>query len=416
MDKDYHDRVGDHGGALGYVGASYPELLREGLEVHGSLIDSKLGSNPTGAPKELIDAFANSLTSGKKEVGIITLIGEILTNGEKYSDDVFGIKSKESLRSYYGFNADSQSIEFHGNGSYGAGDEVVRIIKSSGIASKILVTPQSFPNVGQYCERHGIKYEVINTNSIAPLDSLRSMVSNNTVDIRDSVLYLDTPNNPYGQVDVQLTHDVIDYAHTHGVRSFVDLAYGDVLGVQNMGELVNHTLECGGFAVGSLSKTFGLAGHRAGWLVVAEEIANSYYKGSQKLVFGINNLSSHLLRLLMEQDDSGNSIALLHTQRVIEHNVRTNIKMYDQLHKMGITVYDTDPRVPIQVVSDGREAFFERVMSEGIETESLSDYDGTLSASQRGSSLGNTAIRLLTPPSDEVMEGVIYRLGRAMNK
>jgi len=402
-----------NGGDLGYVGASHPELLAVGFEKHGSIIDSKLGSNPTGFPRELSIAFCTHMQS--EGVTPDDMGQAIIKAGEKYSDDVFGKEPKKTLIDYYGFTMSESAIEFHPNGSYGAGDEIVRLISMLELANRVIATPQSFPNVAQYCARHSIGYEVLRNGTLSPLDSIRRLI-NSGDDLSGAILYLDTPNNPYGQVDMQLTADAIDYAARFGARTFVDLAYADVLGAESMRQLVEHTISKGGFAVGSLSKTFGLAGHRIGWTVMPNDIAENHYNGSQRLVFGINSVSSTLLQLLMSKDTEGGSIAQRHTEMVINNNVIINTAMYAELSDLGITVHPTDLRVPIQVISDGRDDFFQRIMREGVELESLEDYNGTIPKGMEAYALGNSAVRLLTPPSPEAMSALVYRLACATKK
>lgn len=99
----------------------------------------------------------------------------------------------------------------------------------------------------------------------------------------DSLVYLDDPNNPSGQI---IPLDEIEFAVKKaqglGIAMIVDEAYGEFMGISNsassMLEKYSNLI-----VVKSFSKGFGLAGLRAGYAMMDREIAEVFSKACMEM-------------------------------------------------------------------------------------------------------------------------------------
>lgn len=95
---------------------------------------------------------------------------------------------------------EADSVEFVDNGSYGAGGEVIRYLSQKGHKT-IIASLYSFPNVSQWAQRHGLNYETVHAESMNPADSTANILQMRPEDLRGKIIYIDYPNNPFGQAN-----------------------------------------------------------------------------------------------------------------------------------------------------------------------------------------------------------------------
>ena len=91
----------------------------------------------------------------------------------------------------------TDAVLFIDNGSYGAGDEMMRFLSHLNY-HEVLVSTYSFPNVVQWAKRHKILYTPLPTFLEDPLASLQEVLKMNKSKLYRRIVYMDYPNNPFG--------------------------------------------------------------------------------------------------------------------------------------------------------------------------------------------------------------------------
>ena len=300
-----------------------------------------------------------------------------------------------------------ESLLFAGNGSYGAGDEIIRYVHHLGYTT-VFVPAYSFPNVFQWAARHLFEHSPLHSVIYHPAVSLQQVLSMNRDTLRGTIMYIDYPNNPFGSADPEVLRQVVDHVVAMQGLPLVDLAFGEVLG-DECRQAIEYTLSRGGICLGSLSKTQGLPGLRAGYALLPPDLALGY-AGAQQLVFGIHSEAEYLYRRLFERARDGSTLARRHAEQVARYNVETNVQLAERLQRLGLEVGRSDARTPIQVVISQDTHFHQKLLQQGIITESLRDYGITL---RDGPGYQDAAVRMVTPGPGQ-LEEVLRRVALAM--
>jgi len=363
---------------------------------YGPELDLGLATSPIGAYPEVLESIQSIL--GMDELSV-------------YDRDPYSHESGSLVVSRYELeNVTSSDVIFHPNGSYGMGDEMVRFLSSLGY-SRILVTPYSFPNVAEWAKRHSVAYIPLPVDGNGLCDSYSYLMKMDPTDLNRAIVYLDCPNNPTGLADVATVIRVMEYIQECGAIPMLDVAFGEVL-MEDCSRLMQCAVDCGGVAIGSLSKVQGLPSVRAGMAVMNNSLACAYNQGGHRLVFTLTGLQKTALNYLYRpHGNNGACIGDEQAQRVADYCYRTNSSMIPALERLGLTILQTDLRTPIQVIVASVMDLYQRLARVGIKTESLQDYQVTL-----GERLGygNSAVRLVTPGLDQLDE-VIRRIKIALS-
>lgn len=135
--------------------------------------------------------------------------------------------------------------------------------------AKIIGIAPQFTDVATYAQMIGMDYEPI---LLRKEDNFRIDPDAILDKIDDSVdiVYIDNPNNPTGQtVDAYAVRKILEKAQEHGAAVVVDEAYGDFMPNENsaaryLEQFPNMIM------MRTLSKAFGLAGLRIGYIVAAK--------------------------------------------------------------------------------------------------------------------------------------------------
>lgn len=380
----------EKGNAKGYVAAGLPvDYQRE----FGPVIDLGLACNPSGAAIK------------EEEIHQITKTEQL----QEYDAKVHHQDVKELLLKGIGIKGlSSDEVIFHPNGSYGAGDEVVRALSNYLTEKykrkpKLYVTSYSFPNVAQYTIRHGASYEPLPEGStIFQEGSLNKLLELGRETLRGNIMYIDYPNNPTGIANSDLLRSAVTHVRKNGGIPFVDVAFGEVLG-NEFKKAIQFTVDNGGVVVGSLTKTQGLPALRAGYIILNKELGKKLYNGNTRLVFGLPAHVKNAYFLLFGKPESGEmTVAEKQAQKAIVYNSETNKTFYRFLSELGISMAPTKLETPIQLLYKKDDNIFIRLASAGIKTESLDEYHGTLPEGTEG--LGKTGIRILTPRRGQLEE------------
>jgi histidinol-phosphate/aromatic aminotransferase/cobyric acid decarboxylase-like protein len=329
----------------------------------------------------------------------------------KYPEDPLHVATRQLIIDALGLEGvDYQAIIFDGNGSYGAGDEVIRYLTLKRFGP-VYVSSYSFPNVFQWVERHGNSYvPIVDSNNLHPSSSWKKILESEGSKFNNTIVYFDYPNNPFGYTNLDLLKEIILKVGKSGGIALVDLAFGEVLG-DEFNQIIQMTIDHGGVALCSLSKTQGLPRSRTGYAIMSNRFLNDGYNGGQRLVFGLNREAEFVYQQLFAKRNDGNYLARVHAERVASYNIETNQLFYDGLNRLGLTVAPTDLRTSIQVIISNLSDFYQRLSRVGVKGESLADYKVTLGGEEGYS---DSAVRLLTPPP-KMIDEVLRRIEIAIN-
>lgn len=155
-----------------------------------------------------------------------------------------------------------------------------------------------------------------------------------------SVVYLDNPNNPTGQVvSLKQIHKIVQRGKELGVAVIIDEAYGDFISNQESAISLLHKYP-NLIVLRTLSKGFGLAGLRAGYILAAKETTAYLQKMTNPYVVG--ELTREMIGCVLI---NGNEI---------EQHTKIFASQKKQLLAMpehNISIAHTDLRVPIFLVT-----------------------------------------------------------------
>lgn len=366
--------------AEGYVGAGLP------VEYHGEygpIIDLGLATNPSGAAIESKMLYATIITKKLEE----------------YDRDVNHTDIKKLLIDGIGLHGImDKSVIFDGNGSYGAGDEVIRALSHhlsvNGTKPKLYVPTYSFSNVAQYAARHRIIYEPLPPGkTLFQEDSLTNVLDMGLNALKNNIVYVDYPNNPSGKANSELIRQVVSHVSENKGVPFVDLAFGEVLG-NEFEDIIQFVINHQGICVGSLTKTQGLPSLRAGYIIMGPTMTYKLYNDETRLVFGLPVQTKRAYKILFEKNEHGETLAKNYAKKAAQYNIETNTIFYQALQDLGLWVAPTNLETPIQIIV-GEGNIYKQFARAGIKTESLNDYKGTLPEGIKG--YGDSAVRMLTP-------------------
>ncbi|MFY9173827.1 MAG: histidinol-phosphate transaminase [Peptococcia bacterium] len=144
---------------------------------------------------------------------------------------------------------------------------------------------------------HGAKYDYI---CLEAEDNYKFNAAKLRAALNDKykLLYLDNPNNPTGQV-IPLTEieSLVSRAQDLGIAVLVDEAYGDYMAKDNSAiALVPHYKNL--YVAKSFTKGFGLAGLRVGYVVMSEELLETYALVAHP--FPVNALGQYYASLALQ--------------------------------------------------------------------------------------------------------------------
>lgn len=360
---------------------------------NGAEIDLGLAISPIGAAPELQESLKNR---------------EAFSSLCMYPIDPLHSETCQVLIDGIGLEGvPTDAVLFIDNGSYGAGDEMMRFLSHLNY-DEVLVSTYSFPNVVQWAKRHKILYTPLPTFLEDPLASLQEVLKLDKSRICRRIIYMDYPNNPFGVANPELLRNIIDYVVECGGIPLVDLAFGEVLGTE-FKNAIQYTLTRGGIIIGSLSKTQGLPGLRTGYAILPHILIEEKFLEEQRLVFGLNNEAEFIYQQLFKVSQ-GETLAQKHARRVASYDVKTNEHLVKELKGFGLHVGVTDLRTPIQVVISSDNQFYQKLAREGLKANSLKDYSVSLAS---GSGFSDSAVRMLTPKSEN-LEEVLRRIRKAL--
>jgi histidinol-phosphate aminotransferase len=160
----------------------------------------------------------------------------------------------------------SVSVECLAAGS--GSDQIIELLLSTLRSRSVTVFAPTFSYFINRCELHGIKVDQIPLKRDFTLDKKAFVMSARKSDL----VYICSPNNPTGnQIDKQQAIDIID--SLEGRLVLVDEAYVDFADYSLSADAIKRDNV---IVLRTLSKAFGLAGARVGYMVANEKFARMF--------------------------------------------------------------------------------------------------------------------------------------------
>lgn len=199
-----------------------------------------------------------------------------------------------------------------------------------------------------------------------------------------SLVYVDNPNNPTGQV---LKPDEIERlilaAAKRDAAILVDEAYGDFMPPENSAiRFVNRYDHL--YVLKTMSKGYGMAGMRLGYVVGCEEGIRQF----NKLVppYNGNGLARRLGITMLKQPD--------YLEGILDQTASKNKRLYRVLEGGPVKVARTEPYTPISLLYTENPGvdLCEAFRAAGVATVSGASFEG----------LGVNSVRLMVPREEEM--------------
>ncbi len=320
-------------------------------------IDCSLGTNPLGA---------NELIMHKWNSGFFL-------DPSLYPGDQSGVV--DALVSFWDGVVKKEDI-FFGTGSIGVIFSLARILISPG--TKMLGIAPQFSDGAFYFTFSGAR--ITNVELKAPEYLLNVEDLTKAMSDEISLVYLDRPHNPTGQV---MSLEDVDYlaaeCEGRGALLLVDEAYGGFIPEEDSAlNLLRKNIVC----IRSFSKAWGLAGLRVGYTVIRDERLQKYYRKVSP-PFSIPVSAMELIPLILKDRDY-----LRYLRTTISELKEETINTV--LSGSGFSVAPTCSTVPIMIVTHENTDLdlYDFLLNKGgIKTEPGWGFEN----------LGNNSVRLRVP-------------------
>ncbi len=322
-------------------------------------VDCSLGASPVGTPPEVERLWKRGFS----------------IDPSPYHSD-FG-KLTGSLIDFWGPVFEREEIVY-GPGSISILFSLAFITGGEG-ASVLGISPQ-FPDVPSYFRFNGAEVRNVQLNGPDYALNVKDILASVTKDT--TLVYLDQPHNPTGQyLPIEDVMELANFCEGNGTLLVVDEAYGGFM--PEAESSINMRYESL-ISVRSFSKSWGLAGIRAGYAVIRNKIIRDYYKKvSPPFPFSVS--MEELVPLAVRDEDYPPRL-----RKMVEKLKEKTMDII--LSTKGFSVARTSMTVPIMLVSHENPHLdlFEHLLSFGIKTEPGTGFPG----------LGGNSVRLRVPSPD----------------
>lgn len=260
-------------------------------------------------------------------------------------------------------------------GSMGALNEIAEIFEEEG-ARALSVAP-TFTDATMAYKARGIEYRYV------PLDPEKDYLIDPgkliaEMDEKDSLLYLDNPNNPTGQVlPLEDVERIVAAGKEKDIVVVVDEAYADFIPPQESAVCLLDKYE-NMIIVRTFSKAFGMAGLRAGYIITGKFICSCITKMNDP--YNMNELARAMGAEALRHGD----FTLAHMDDFVKSKEMLRAVTGNKI-KMSVT----DDRVPIVLLwhVDPDVMLADRLLDEGVACVCAAEFD----------CLGKNAVRIRVP-------------------
>lgn len=273
---------------------------------------------------------------------------------------------------------------FFGHGSFNIAE---RAIHKFVVPRLMLGYGPQFNEIPTEMESAGGKYSPIPLEKgfRFPLEKIvRALKQDKTV----SVLYLDNPNNPTGNlISLNDIDRMVTEAEQRGIIVIVDEAYGDFVSDDYSAFNLVHK-HSNLMVIRSFSKALGLAAQRIGYMAVSDLLVPYYEKVD--VPFEPTVVSAVMASAVLEDRHF--------IDRVRDLSRKSKERIFSVLISKGLTVLPTHPDVSILMAHKPRINLFSHFQKMGIKIENGASYKRT------NKSIDHSFIRLRVPNEREAME------------
>jgi len=298
-------------------------------EMTDDLLDCSLGVNPYGFPRDALPDVFSSFDLHR-------------LNGYPHSH-----AATEAVAEYFKDAADlSDKNILTTNGSIGAIYTAFSVFASPG--AEALGFAPTFTDAAEYAKTIGMVLRTVPAdpkNGLMPdVEALIGAIGPDT-----SVVYIDNPNNPTGFVlPLADLRRVLEAVEANGACLIVDEAYGDFIPrAESAANLLDNYENL--IVVRSMSKGFGLAGIRAGYILSSEALIG--YLGKVSNPYMVGELARELMGAVMRRPEFpiSHSADFSEMKRQLRQNIGNRLSISATDDRVPIfTLMHRDPRANLQ--------------------------------------------------------------------
>jgi histidinol-phosphate aminotransferase len=239
-------------------------------------------------------------------------------------------------------------------------DQIIELLLSTVVGTRATVFMPTFSYFINRCELHGIKVDMVPLLRDFTLDKKAFVKSAKKSDL----VYLCSPNNPTGnQLDSETVIDIID--SLEGRLILVDEAYVDFADY-SMSE--DATKRDNVIVLRTLSKAFGLAGARVGYMVASEKFVRMFRSTIQS-PYPISTLSIAIASAVLARAD--------HVMQTIKTIKAERDRMFARLSELdGIKAFQSDANFLFIEAGRSYRAISTALRSNGIVVKMLGSVAG----------------------------------------
>jgi histidinol-phosphate aminotransferase len=245
-----------------------------------------------------------------------------------------------------------------GNGS----DQIIELILSTiARGRRVTVFTPTFSYFINRCELHDLMLDRVSlnkeNNTIRKSDFLNSAR-------QTDIVYICSPNNPTGnQFDKQLMVELINTLEDKLI--IIDEAYVEFAEYS----LASATYKYDNIIIlRTLSKAFGLAGARVGYLIANERFAH-IFRSRIQLPYALNILSLNIATMALARND--------YVKETIEAIKRERERMFERLHKMnGIKAFKSNANFIFFQSYEKDYTIMEQLKKENLSVKALGSLEG----------------------------------------
>ena len=231
-------------------------------------------------------------------------------------------------------------------------DQIIELLLATlaGRGSRAIVFVPTFSYFIDRCELNGIKVDEVPLGRDFELDAKKFIRRAKKADL----VYICSPNNPTGnQLDKKTVQYIID--SLRGKLILVDEAYADFAGYSLAREA---TRRDNVVVLRTLSKAFGLAGARVGYMVTNRKLAGAF-KSTIQSPYPISTLSLTIATKVLERS--------AHVKMTIEQVKAERKRVFDRLAQVdGIKTYRSDANFLFIETGKRYKAIAKELEKEGI--------------------------------------------------
>ena len=324
-------------------------------------VDCSLGTSPVGAPPQVLKKWREGFAS----------------DPSAYCNDFSAATA--ALKGFWGELFEDDEI-IYGPGSVSILFSLAFVTGCKGASVKG-IAPQ-FPDVPYYFRFNGTPVNNLALQAPGYELSVNDLIADTGEET--TLVYLDQPHNPTGQyLPIEEVMVLAEHCEKEGILLVVDEAYGGFMPEKESS--VNLRFE-NLVTVRSFSKSWGMAGLRAGYAVVrSSSLRESYRKACPPFPFSVS-LNELIPAALADKNYP------FQLRKMVEELKNRTVEIVSS--SKGFSIAKTSMSVPIMLVSYDREDLdlFEHLLEAGIKTEPGYGFMG----------LGKNSVRLRVPAPEKM--------------